>query len=48
MELPPIEEDQVYRREMAAVRAAGGEVRVYPGFLRKPTCTARDGNVFSQ
>lgn len=27
LELPPIEEDQVYRREMAAMRAAGGEVR---------------------
>lgn len=27
LELPPIEEDQVYRREMAATRAAGGEVR---------------------
>lgn len=27
LELPPIEEDQIYRREMAAVRAAGSEVR---------------------
>lgn len=27
LELPPVEEDEVYRREMAAMRAAGGEVR---------------------
>lgn len=29
LELPPIEEDQVYRREMAAMRTAGGEVRTH-------------------
>ena len=44
LELPPIEEDQVYCREMEAIRAAGGEVRAHVGFTRDSALFENDNS----